>query len=68
MLESLLESLARQTLDPSRFEVIVVDDGSTDDTPAVLERLARRAPYELRVLRQQAAGIPAARNRGWREA
>jgi len=67
MLESLLESLERQTLEPSRFEVIVVDDGSTDDTPALLERKARTAPYELRVVRQEQAGIPAARNRGWRE-
>jgi GT2 family glycosyltransferase len=68
LLESLLESLARQTLEPSRFEVIVVDDGSTDDTPGVLERMVEAAPYELRVLPQSAAGIPAARNRGWRAA
>lgn len=68
MLASLLDSLGRQTLDPSRFEVIVVDDGSTDDTPAQLERMSDALPYELRVLRQPAAGIPAARNRGWQEA
>jgi len=41
-------------------EVIVVDDGSTDDTPAVLERFAGR----VRVHRQANRGLSAARNVG----
>jgi glycosyltransferase involved in cell wall biosynthesis len=35
LLDRVLESFARQTVDPSAFEVVVVDDGSTDDTEAV---------------------------------
>ena len=42
------------------LEVIVVDDGSTDDTPAVLAAYGNR----IRVIRQQNLGVSAARNAG----
>jgi glycosyltransferase involved in cell wall biosynthesis len=45
-------------------ELIVVDDGSTDDTPERLDRLKARWTGLLRVERQANAGPGAARNRG----
>ena len=55
-----IESALSQTLSP--LEVIVIDDGSTDDTSAVLTRYERRIQY----VRQRNMGISAARNAGIR--
>ena len=50
------------------FEVVVVNDGSTDDTATVLEGLRSRYGNRLRIIRQDNGGIGAARNRGIDEA
>ena len=63
-----LESVAAQTFDD--YEVVVVDDGSTDGGAGVVEAFAREshAGARLRLVTQPNAGPGAARNRGLREA
>ena len=65
-LEALLRSLANQTYPMSRFEVVVVDDGSTDGTRELLQTI--EMPYALRSLHQDNSGPAAARNQGVRHA
>ena len=65
-LAALLDSLRAQTLPADRFEVIVVDDASADDTPQLL---ARQTGLDLQVVRRETSGGPAvARNEGVRRA
>src|SRR3954453_6893090 len=63
-LEVALASLAAQDLDPNQYEVIVVDDGSTDRTRAVIAAAANTRS----ITRDEPAGPNAARNAGIRAA
>jgi len=68
-LPGLVKLLEAQTLEHDRFEVVIVDNGSGDDTKSVLVELAERSPLHLRVLEYTERQGPAgARNAGWRAA
>ena len=69
-LARLLAGLRAQTLEPERFEVIVVDDGSAGEgTQAILSDELGRGALRLRSVRHPVARGPAGgRNSGWRVA
>lgn len=64
-LEHAVRNLRSQSFED--WEAVIVDDGSTDATPAIADRLAAEDP-RLRVFHQPNGGVSVARNRGLAEA
>ncbi|MGH8764072.1 MAG: glycosyltransferase family 2 protein [Nitrosospira sp.] len=62
LLARVLDSLCQQTLPAHDFEVVIINDGSVDDTEAVVAAYASRLP--LRYLYQRNAGLASAKNHG----
>jgi glycosyltransferase involved in cell wall biosynthesis len=62
LLRQMLESLCRQTLDRKAFEIVLIDDGSSDNTGQVARAFESKLP--LRYSHQRNAGLASARNHG----
>ncbi len=64
-----LNCLSRQTLSPGLFEIIVVDNNSTDDTAAITQNFISSHPdLNTRYVHEPNKGLSFARNRGVAEA
>lgn len=57
-----MQSILKQSF--SNFEIIAVDDGSTDDTGQLLEQFHKK-DQRIKVIRQDNSGLGAARNKGF---
>jgi Glycosyl transferase family 2 len=63
-----LDSALEQDYPPERMELVIVDDGSTDETPEVIAEYAAKHPERIRAFRQENQGFIAATNATFREA
>lgn len=63
-ISELLLSLALQTIPRSDFEIIIVDDGSTDNTESIVSKFVSETKLNLRFLKQDHKGPGEARNLG----
>ena len=64
-----LESLAKGTLPPHEYEIVLIDNNCTDNTSSELDRFAMNWPQvQLRRFVETHQGLSYARNRGIREA
>ncbi len=68
-LDTALANVVNQTINPKQYEIIVIDDGSTDTTrKRVLEIQQRFPEHTVRYFHQQNGGPAKARNKGIKEA
>src|SRR5258708_35944509 len=64
-----IESLAHQDLDSAGYEIIVVDNNSTDNTAQLVKNSIEAYPsVQIRYVLETEQGLSAARNRGAHEA
>lgn len=70
LLHTLVDDLARQTLPPDEFEVILIDDGSREPVAPYVEewRATKQIPYSLIFEAQENTGQAGARDKGIRKA
>ena len=62
-----LDSLVAQTINPSLFEVIIVNNNSTDTTADIANEFVEQYDH-FRLVNESKQGLSHARNRGWQEA
>jgi glycosyltransferase involved in cell wall biosynthesis len=66
LLEKAMASVVSQDFPGSAYEMVIVDNGSTDRTPQVVGEFQDRA--QIRYIREERVGLCIARNTGWRAA
>lgn len=64
LLERVLDACFEQTVSGADYEVVLVNDGSTDDTPTTIARAQMRATCPFTIVNQPNGGLAKARNAG----
>lgn len=68
LLAGTVNSLADQSLGPENYEVIVVDNGSTDNTAELVQKFIAANPGLFRLIHEPVPGLSVSRNAGIRQA
>lgn len=61
--ERCVKSIIKQTLKPKKL--LVIDDGSRDDSPKIIERILQNAPFETELIVRENRGLCATLNEGF---
>jgi alpha-1,3-rhamnosyltransferase len=61
--EKCLKSIFKQTLPPKKL--LVIDDGSKDDSPRIIEQVLKDCPFEAEFIRRENRGLSATLNEGF---
>jgi glycosyltransferase involved in cell wall biosynthesis len=64
LLGQTLKSFSEQTYPRTKFEVVIIDDGSTDGTDMFIQEFSKSLDYSLKYFKQKNKGRGAARNKG----
>jgi len=68
LLEGCLNSLVSQDFPPDEYEIIVVDNNSTDNTSRIVNQITKGSSAEIRYVLEKRQGLSYARNTGVKEA
>lgn len=61
-IEKCLKSIFKQTLAPKKL--LVIDDGSRDDSPQIIERILKESPFDCELIARENRGLCATLNQG----
>lgn len=67
-IQELLASLRLQTISSNEFEIIIVDDGSTDNTEQIIQQFIDDSEFDIKFIKQDHKGPGEARNLGMENA
>ena len=64
LVEKCIQSITDQKISEDRYEVLLINDGSTDNSLEVIQNISKKHPNVVKVFSQKNSGLGATRNKG----